>query len=203
VIPASASGPCLGHFDVSSIFLCPEPFQIIGQRNTDRNTFPLLSLLRSHTPCDRRFMRHRRIPELSYPHRVRRSHRQGQCATYLSNFVDPLAQLWDLASKTLLTTFQFPQTITRLAWDVSERLFFASSNTGSIYEMNMFQERATRLGMEAIGGAGLTDIIRVGDDENTTIKNKKLISVGSVLSCTVRIHTNCAIANRSPRCASR
>lgn len=35
--------------------------------------------------------------------------------------------------------------------------------------------------MEALGGAGVTDIIRVGD-ENDEARKKRLISVGCVLS---------------------
>lgn len=93
-------------------------------------------------------------------------------------------QLWDLSSKSLLTTFQFPQSITCLAWDITERVFFAASPDGSVHQMNLFRQRESKFGgqvMEALGGAGVTDIIRVGD-ENDEARKKRLISVGCVLS---------------------
>ena len=81
----------------------------------------------------------------------------------------------------MLTTFHFPQPISYLAWDVTERLFFAASADGSIHQMNLFRERASKLGgitTEAIGGGGVTDIIRVDDDETREARKKRLISVG-------------------------
>lgn len=50
--------------------------------------------------------------------------------------------------------------------------------------MNLFRQRESKFGgqvMEALGGAGVTDIIRVGD-ENDEARKKRLISVGCVLS---------------------
>ena len=94
---------------------------------------------------------------------------------------DYLPQLWDISSRSLLTTFHFPQPISYLAWDVTERLFFAASTNGSIHQMNLFRERASKLGgitTEAVGGAGVTDIIRVDDDETREARKKRLISVG-------------------------
>jgi len=47
--------------------------------------------------------------------------------------------------------------------------------------MNLFREREAKLGgivTEAIGGGGVTDIIRVDDDENRETRKKRLISVG-------------------------
>jgi pre-rRNA-processing protein IPI3 len=47
--------------------------------------------------------------------------------------------------------------------------------------MNLFRERASKLGgitMEAVGGAGVTDIIRVDDDDTREARKKRLISVG-------------------------
>lgn len=64
---------------------------------------------------------------------------------------------------------------------MTERLFFAASADGSIHQMNLFRERETKLGgivTEAIGGGGVTDIIRVDDDENREARKKRLISVG-------------------------
>ncbi len=89
-------------------------------------------------------------------------------------------QLWDPASKTLLTTFYFPQPITSIVWDFSERLFFAASADGSIHQVNLFRQREdkfTRAAMEAVGGTGVSDVIRINDTDPNAAK-KRLISVG-------------------------
>ena len=68
-----------------------------------------------------------------------------------------------------------------MAWDVTERLFFAASSDGSIHQMNLFRERDSKIGgviTEAVGGAGVTDVIRVDDDESREARKKRLISVG-------------------------
>jgi pre-rRNA-processing protein IPI3 len=91
-------------------------------------------------------------------------------------------QLWDLSSKSLLTTFQFPQSIACLAWDLTERMFFAASSDGSVHQMNLFRHRDDKFGMqtvEAVGGAGVSGIVRVGDDSQTN--KKRLISIGYFL----------------------
>ena len=47
--------------------------------------------------------------------------------------------------------------------------------------MNLFRERVSKLGgitTEAVGGAGVADIIRVDDDEIREARKKRLISVG-------------------------
>jgi pre-rRNA-processing protein IPI3 len=62
-------------------------------------------------------------------------------------------------------------------------MFFAASKDGSIHQMNLFRQREEKSGghvMEAIGGAGVTDIIRVGDEDQTKAQKQRLISVGSV-----------------------
>ncbi|KAF8075050.1 WD40-repeat-containing domain protein [Lyophyllum atratum] len=92
----------------------------------------------------------------------------------LTSSVDHSVKLWDLSSRSLLTTFQFPQPISCLAWDLTERIFFAASADGSIHQMNLFRQRDTEKGgqfTEAIGGAGVADIIR-----------KRLISVGQAIT---------------------
>lgn len=89
-------------------------------------------------------------------------------------------QLWDLYSKSLLTTFYFPQPITCLAWDVTERLFFAASMDGSVHQVNLFRQREDKFGraaMEAVGGGGISDVIRINDLDPQSAK-KRLISVG-------------------------
>ncbi|PPR03196.1 hypothetical protein CVT26_008044 [Gymnopilus dilepis] len=103
----------------------------------------------------------------------------------LTSSVDHSVKLWDLSSKTLLTTFQFPQAITHIAWDVTERLFFAASSDGSIHQVNMFRERESKLGgivTEAVGGAGVTDVIRIDDDATREARKKRLIRVGQPIA---------------------
>ncbi|TFY63009.1 hypothetical protein EVJ58_g3496 [Rhodofomes roseus] len=88
--------------------------------------------------------------------------------------------LWDLSSKTLLTTFHFPQPIACLVWDATERLFFAGSADGSIHQVNLFRQREDKFGraaMEAVGGGGVNDMIRINDEDPQAAK-KRLISVG-------------------------
>lgn len=68
----------------------------------------------------------------------------------------------------LLTTFQFPQIIAHLVWDVTERVFFAADLDGSIHRVHLFHQRKNALGemiQEAVGGGGTSDIVRVGDND--------------------------------------
>jgi hypothetical protein len=95
---------------------------------------------------------------------------------------DGLQQLWDLSTKSLLTTFQFPHAVTCIAWDVTERLFFAASADGSVHQVNLFRTRIDKAGgrvTEAIGGAGVSDVLSVSDDDPSTSK-RRLVSVGCV-----------------------
>ncbi|KAG6850785.1 hypothetical protein H0H93_008823 [Arthromyces matolae] len=92
--------------------------------------------------------------------------------------------LWDLSSQSLLTTFQFPRPILFLAWDPTERIFMAASPDGSIHQVNLFRQRDTKSGgqfTEAVGGAGVNDIIRVGEEDREASK-KRLISVGQPIT---------------------
>ncbi|KAI0675497.1 WD40 repeat-like protein [Trametes maxima] len=98
----------------------------------------------------------------------------------LTASVDHTVKLWDPASKTLLTTFYFPQPIKCASWDPTERLFFAASADGSIHQVNLFRQREdkfSRAAMEAVGGAGVSDVIRINDVDPKDAK-KRLISVG-------------------------
>ncbi|KAH9014165.1 WD40 repeat-like protein [Lactarius deliciosus] len=88
----------------------------------------------------------------------------------LSASTDHSVKIWDLSSKSLLTTFQFPHAVACIAWDLTERLFFAASTDGSIHQVNLFRTRANKSGgyvAEAIGGAGVNDVLL-----------RRLISVG-------------------------
>lgn len=83
-----------------------------------------------------------------------------------------------------MTTFQFPQIIAHLAWDVTERVFFAADIDGSIHKVHLFQQRKNAAGdmiQEAVGGGGTNDIVRVGDNEQESQK-KGPIQVGWVVS---------------------
>ncbi len=79
-----------------------------------------------------------------------------------------------------MTTFQFPRAISCLAWDVAERFFFAASSEGSIHQVNLFREKQSTFGFEteAVGGAGVTDIIHIETETSREEKKKQLISVG-------------------------
>ncbi|KIJ62015.1 hypothetical protein HYDPIDRAFT_183001 [Hydnomerulius pinastri MD-312] len=104
----------------------------------------------------------------------------------LTSSVDHTVKLWDLSSQSLITTFHFPKPISRIVWDITERLFFASSPDGSIHQTNLFRERPSKTQgqgpiIEATGGAGLSDIIRIGTHDPTDpddTARKRLIEVG-------------------------
>ncbi|KAG6890965.1 hypothetical protein C0992_011724 [Termitomyces sp. T32_za158] len=60
----------------------------------------------------------------------------------------------------------------------------AASRDGSIHQVNLFRQRDTKSGgqfTEAIGGAGVSDIIRVGE-EGSEAQKKRLISVGQPIT---------------------
>ncbi|KAI0272527.1 WD40-repeat-containing domain protein [Gloeopeniophorella convolvens] len=102
----------------------------------------------------------------------------------LTASTDHSVKLWDLSSKTLLTTFQFPHAIACIAWDVTERLFFAASADGSVHQVNLFHTRTDKTGgrvAEAVGGAGVNDVLRIGDEDPHTNK-RRLISVGEPIT---------------------
>ncbi|KIM68122.1 hypothetical protein SCLCIDRAFT_1209520 [Scleroderma citrinum Foug A] len=89
-----------------------------------------------------------------------------KCRVFTAS-LDHTVKLWDLATQSLITTFQFPKPITCIASDVSERMFFAASLDGSVHQVNLFRERDSRHGgkiIEAVGGAGATDVVHVDDD---------------------------------------
>lgn len=97
----------------------------------------------------------------------------------LSASLDHSVKLWDLSSQSLLTTFHFPKPISSAVWDITERLFFAASPDGFIYQVNLFRQRTEKHAgqtIEAVGGAGVSDIIRVADEDNSSSR-KRLISV--------------------------
>ncbi|KAF8889379.1 WD40 repeat-like protein [Infundibulicybe gibba] len=117
----------------------------------------------------------------------------------LTSSMDHSAKLWDLSSRSLLTTFQFPQPISCLAWDVTESMFFAASVDGSIHQMNLFRQRKNDLGVqttEAVGGTGVTDIVRLDDDDH--MRRKRLISIGDpVTSLTISLTASLLLAGTS------
>ncbi|KAJ7035634.1 WD40 repeat-like protein, partial [Mycena alexandri] len=119
----------------------------------------------------------------------------------LTSAVDHSVKLWDISSQSLLTTFQFPQPISCLAWDLTERMFFAASKDGSIHQMNLFRQREDNSGshvMEAIGGSGVTDIIRVGDEHQAKAPKRRLISVGEpVVSIAISLTSTLLLAGTS------
>ncbi|KZV72236.1 WD40 repeat-like protein [Peniophora sp. CONT] len=100
----------------------------------------------------------------------------------LTASVDHSVKLWDLATQTLLTSWLLPAPIAHLVWDPTERLFFAAAEgaKGDVYQVNMFRRRDDGRG-EAVGGAGVADIIRISDDEAKE-SSKRIINVGEPVS---------------------
>jgi len=93
-------------------------------------------------------------------------------------------KLWDLESKSLLTTFQFPHAVTCITWDAAERLFFAASGDGSIHQVNLYRTRIDKthgLMAEAVGGAGVSDILSAAENEQDA-SNRRLVSVGEPIT---------------------
>ena len=111
-----------------------------------------------------------------------------------------VSKVWDLATKSLLTTFTFPQVISCLAWDVAERFFFAAAPDGSVHQVNLFRDADEKSGIpaEAVGGAGLSDVIRI-EDIPAEARRKRLISVRSELVIWPSVRPSDFFpANRSP-----
>lgn len=91
----------------------------------------------------------------------------------LTASLDHSVKLWDISSQSLLTTFHFPKPISSTVWDITERLFFAASLDGSIYQVSLFRQRAEKHAgqtIEAVGGAGVGDLIRVADEDSNSRK---------------------------------
>jgi pre-rRNA-processing protein IPI3 len=91
----------------------------------------------------------------------------------LTASLDHSVKLWDISSQSLLTTFHFPKPISSTVWDITERLFFAASLDGSIYQVSLFRQRAEKHAgqtIEAVGGAGVSDLIRVADEDSNSRK---------------------------------
>ncbi|KAH8111012.1 pre-rRNA-processing protein IPI3 [Phellopilus nigrolimitatus] len=104
----------------------------------------------------------------------------------LTSSIDHSVKLWDLASRSLLTTFLFPSPIHSLAFEIAERTFFAASSDsnpsgpgGSVYQVKLFRKRDPqdiRSGVEALGGGGVAEAIRLETDP------KRMIAVGQPIS---------------------
>ncbi|KAG8930600.1 Pre-rRNA-processing protein ipi3 [Tulasnella sp. 408] len=92
------------------------------------------------------------------------------CAGGTANGRIYLWELWDISSTTLLATFIFPQPITVLAFDLTERSLFAASQDGSIHQINLFRQRKNRMGhntgsIEAVAGMEEGGAMRIDDEE--------------------------------------
>ncbi|KIO25848.1 hypothetical protein M407DRAFT_24804 [Tulasnella calospora MUT 4182] len=99
----------------------------------------------------------------------------------LTSSLDTSCKLWDISSTTLLATFIFPQPITVIAFDLTERTLFAASQDGSIHQVNLFRQRKDRMGhntggIEAVAGMEEGGAMRIDDEEVPT--RKRLISAG-------------------------
>ena len=78
-----------------------------------------------------------------------------------------------------------------MVWDITECLFFAASPDRSIYQVNLFRQRTDKHAgqtIEAVGGAGNSDIIRVTDEDESSSR-KRLISLeyASAVKSMIRI----------------
>lgn len=107
------------------------------------------------------------------------------------------SKIWDIRTRSLLSTFLFPSPIYRIALDPSERFFFASTSpsssqasssssststtSGRIYRVDLFKRRAEAAGhgatlgdlatgWEARGGGGLGDVERVKAEDSRVIQ---------------------------------
>lgn len=102
----------------------------------------------------------------------------------LTASTDHSVKLWDLESKSLLTTFQFPHAVTQIAWDAAERLFFAASGDGSIHQVDLYRTRIDKTHgrmAEAVGGAGVGDTSSVAENERNA-SNRRLVTVGEPIT---------------------
>jgi pre-rRNA-processing protein IPI3 len=108
-------------------------------------------------------------------------------------------KLWDLESKSLLATFQFPHAVTCITWDAAERLFFAASGDGSIHQVNLYRTRIDKTHgrlAEAVGGAGVSDTSVTENERDTS--NRRLVTVGCVKTLhfvIARQHYNPTLSN--------
>ncbi|KIJ55698.1 hypothetical protein M422DRAFT_200031 [Sphaerobolus stellatus SS14] len=103
------------------------------------------------------------------------------CRVFTSS-ADSTVKIWDLSTRIILTSIVFPKPISNLVVDPTERFVMAGSEDGSIYQCNLFRKRPDATNsrtMEALGGGGMSDVIRLVDDEAT---NQRLISVGQNIS---------------------
>ncbi|KLO17981.1 pre-rRNA-processing protein IPI3 [Schizopora paradoxa] len=93
----------------------------------------------------------------------------------LSTSLDHSVKLWDISSRTLLTTFMFPNPIIRLAFESTERTFFAASSddAGTIHQVKLYRRREAdgrrAGGFEAVGGGGVDEAIRLDANAERTI----------------------------------
>jgi len=102
----------------------------------------------------------------------------------MSSSLDSSVKVWDLKSKSILSTFSFPSPITTLAWDRTERIFFASSLKGNVHRINLYRKRQDRiqtLALEAVGGGAANgEHVQIATLDGETAR---LISVGEPVTC--------------------
>ncbi|KAF8317122.1 WD40 repeat-like protein [Clavulina sp. PMI_390] len=104
----------------------------------------------------------------------------------LTSSLDNSCKIIDLASRSLLSTFQFPHPITTLAMDMTERVFFAASRDGDVHQVNLYRRRTEQTSergpaMEAVGGGGQGSAELIGLEEDA--QKKRLLSVGDPITC--------------------
>jgi pre-rRNA-processing protein IPI3 len=72
-----------------------------------------------------------------------------------------------------------------LAWDATERTFFAASSPspahdkgkekaeGTVYQVNLFRQREDK-GIEAVGGLGVADTLRIGEPDSHAKRERSI-----------------------------
>ncbi|EIN06106.1 WD40 repeat-like protein [Punctularia strigosozonata HHB-11173 SS5] len=110
--------------------------------------------------------------------------------------VDHSVKIWDLSSGTLLTTFSFPKPISCLAWDSTERTFFAASGDNTIYQVNLYRQREDHR-VEAVGGLGANDVIRIGEPDAKAKRERYIAVEDPVTAMTISLTTSFLLVGTS------
>ncbi|KAG5518789.1 hypothetical protein PMAC_002760 [Pneumocystis sp. 'macacae'] len=95
----------------------------------------------------------------------------GSMARVFTSSLDNTVNIWDLGTQSLLTTFLLENPITCIAVDPAERAFYAGSNQGNVYLIDLYgfsEEKFLESFYKAIGGS--EKIIQSAKDESYIFK---------------------------------
>jgi pre-rRNA-processing protein IPI3 len=90
---------------------------------------------------------------------------------------DHTLKAWDLSTRALLTTVHLPAPLTHVVLDGAERALFGAAGS-AVYEVRLFAPRADGGALEALGGHGRGDMLRI----DAAAANKRLFSAGAPVS---------------------